>query len=90
MQLSRSHSDGVHYIVCRNERQAQKDVADREAIVNALQEKRQASPKSLIGNKGYRSFLKVDKESVTLVEKIAADACVDGIWVLTTNTNLSA
>ncbi len=83
--------DGVRYIVCRNERQARKDAADREAIVASLEEKLKTSPKSLIGNKGYRPFLKIDKESVTIDKnKIEADARFDGIWVLTTNTDLSA
>jgi transposase len=83
--------DGVRYIVCRNERQARKDAADRAAIVAALEEKLKTAPKSLIGNKGYRSFLKIDKESVTIDKnKIEADARFDGIWVLTTNTDLPA
>lgn len=83
--------NGTRYIVCRNERQARKDAADREAIVEALKEKLQTAPKSLIGNKGYRSFLKVDKESVTIdAKKVEADARYDGIWVLTTNTKLPA
>ncbi len=82
---------GTRYIVCRNERQARKDAADREAIVEALKEKLHTAPKSLVGNKGYRSFLKVDRESVTIDEKkVEADARYDGIWVLTTNTKLSA
>lgn len=83
--------NGTRYIVCRNERQARKDAADREAIVEVLREKLQTAPKSLIGNKGYRSFLKVNKESVIIDEKkVEADARYDGIWVLTTNTKLSA
>jgi transposase len=82
---------GTRYIVCRNERQARKDAADREAIVEALKEKLKVAPKALIGNKGYRQFLTIDRESVTIDEKkIEADACYDGIWVLTTNTKLSA
>jgi transposase len=79
------------YIVCRNERQARKDAIDRQAIVEALKEKLQTSPKSLIGNKGYRSFLRVDKDSVAIDEdKVEADARFDGIWVLTTNMKLTA
>ena len=81
----------TRYIVCKNERQARKDSADREAILAALREKLKTAPGSLIGNKGFRSFLKVEKESVTIDEdKVAADARFDGIWVLTTNTNLAA
>jgi len=83
--------NGTRYIVCRNDRQARKDEADRTAIVEALKEKIAKSPASLIGNKGYRSFLKVTKDSVVLdEEKIKADAKFDGIWVLTTNTKLKA
>jgi len=81
----------TRYIVCKNERQARKDVADREAIIASLKEKLKTAPKSLIGNKGYRSFLRIEKESVAIDEKkIEADARFDGIWVLTTNTSLSA
>jgi transposase len=82
---------GTRYIVCRNERQARKDAADREAILESLREKLKTAPKSLIGNKGYRSFLTVTKESVTIDEKkVEVDARFDGIWVLTTNTKLPA
>jgi len=81
--------NGTRYIVCRNERQARRDEADRNAIVESLKEKIAKAPSSLIGNKGYRSFLNVTKESVQLdEEKVKADAKFDGIWVLTTNTKL--
>jgi len=83
--------NGTRYIVCRNDRQARKDKADRNAIVESLKEKIANSPAKLIGNKGYRGFLKVTKESILLDEdKIKADAKFDGIWVLTTNTKLTA
>jgi transposase len=83
--------NGTRYIVCRNDRQARKDEADRNAIVESLKEKIAKAPAKLIGNKGYRSFVKVTKESVLLdEEKIKADAKFDGIWVLTTNTKLKA
>jgi len=60
-------------------------------IVESLKEKIAKTPSSLIGNKGYRGFLKVTKESVCLDEdKVKADAKYDGIWVLTTNTKLEA
>ena len=83
--------NGTRYIICRNERQARRDEADRNAIVESLKEKIAKAPSSLISNKGYRGFLKVTKESVLLdEEKIKADAKFDGIWVLTTNTKLKA
>jgi transposase len=83
--------NGTRYIVCRNERQARRDAADRDAIVAALKEKLKKAPATLISNKGYRSFLTMTNESVTLdEEKITDDALYDGIWVLTTNTKLAA
>jgi transposase len=82
--------NGTRYIVCRNERQARRDAADRDAIVAALKEKIRKAPTSLISNKGYRSFLTMTNDSVLLdEEKITADARYDGIWVLTTNTKLT-
>jgi transposase len=83
--------NGTRYIVCRNERQARRDEADRNAIVDSLKEKIAKAPSSLISNKGYRSFLKVTKDSVLLdEEKVRTDTKFDGIWVLTTNTKLKA
>jgi transposase len=83
--------NGTRYIVCKNDRQARRDEADRNTIVESLKEKIKKAPSSLISNKGYRGFLKVTKESVLLdEEKIKADVKFDGIWVLTTNTKLKA
>lgn len=83
--------NGTRYIVCKNERQARRDEADRTAIVESLQEKIKKAPASLISNKGYRGFLTITNKSVVLDdEKIKADAKYDGIWVLTTNTKLKA
>ena len=83
--------EGKRYIVCLNPRQARKDAFDRQAIVESLQEKIQSNPKELIGNKGYRKYLKMDRESVSIdQDKIDYDARFDGKWVLLTNTDLSA
>jgi transposase len=79
------------YIVCLNERQARKDAADRQAILEALQEKIRRNPKSLVGNKGYRKDLSMDRESVSINrKKILEEERFDGKWVLKTNTGLSA
>lgn len=48
--------EGRRYIVCRNEEQARKDRADREAIVASLRDQLKKGDKSLIGNKGYRRY----------------------------------
>jgi transposase len=83
--------ESKRYIVCLNPRQARKDALDRQAIVESLQEKIQTNPKELIGNKGYRKYLKMDRESVSIdQDKIDYEARFDGKWVLLTNTDLSA
>ncbi len=83
--------DGNRYIVCLNEKQARKDAADRQAIIDSLQEKLKSNPKSLVGNKGYRKYLKLDRETVTVnQEKIEEEVRYDGKWVLKTNTTLTA
>lgn len=83
--------NGTRYIVCKNERQARRDEADRNTIVESLKEKIKKAPSSLISNKGYRGFLTITNKSVVLdEEKVKADVKYDGIWVLTTNTKLKA
>jgi transposase len=77
------------YIVCLNTRQARKDAADRQAITDALREKLAENPKSLVGNKGFRKYLKMDRDTVTInQEKLDEEARYDGKWVLKTNMNL--
>ncbi len=83
---------GKRYIVCYNEDQARKDAADRAAIVESLKEKLKNGDKSLVGNKGYRRYLKsAGKEHFTIDEaKLAAEQRFDGMWVLRTNTAFAA
>jgi len=79
------------YIVCVNEDQAKKDAGDREAILAALREKLKQGDKSLVGNKGYRKYLKSAGAAFEIDEaKIKEDERYDGKWVLTTTTDLSA
>lgn len=83
--------NGKRYMVCLNERQARKDAADRQAIIESLEDQLKKGAKSLVGNKGYRKYLKVDKGSARIdKEKVEAEARFDGKWVLTTDTTLSA
>jgi transposase len=82
--------DDRRYIVCITTRQARKDAADRQAIIDSLTDKLQRNPRALIGNKGYRKYLKITGQQLTIdEEKIAEDARYDGKWVLKTNTDLS-
>ncbi len=75
------------YIVCYNEDQATKDRADREAIISALRERLKCGDKSLVGNQGYRRFLKVPggRHFEIDEEKVKAEARFDGTWVLRTD-----
>ena len=77
------------YIVCLNERQASKDKLTREAIIKALEEKIPKGPKALMGNKGYRKYVRIEKDSTSIdFEKVKKEARFDGKWVLRTNTDL--
>jgi transposase len=78
------------YVVCFNPKQARKDARDRQAIIDSLEEKIKTSPKSLIGNKGYRKYLRVEKNSVSInQDKLEWGSRFDGKWVLITNTEFS-
>jgi len=82
---------GSRYIICLNPRQARKDAQDRQAIIESLKEKITAAPKSLIGNKGYRKYLKIDRGSVSIdQDKVEYESRFDGKWVLITNTKFCA
>ncbi|MGH8653661.1 MAG: IS1634 family transposase [Gammaproteobacteria bacterium] len=79
------------YLVCLNEDQRSKEAADREAIVSALRAQLKRGDKSLVGNKGYRRYLKSQGARFTIDEqKILEEARYDGKWVLRTNTELAA
>lgn len=79
------------YIVCFNPKQAQKDAADREAIIESLKDQMKQGAKGLIGNKGYRKYVKIEQGSVSIdLKKVEEEARFDGKWVLRTNTKLPA
>ena len=78
------------YIACHNPKEAAKDAADREAIVESLRERLKKGASDLVGNKGYRKFLRVSKDAVSIDEKkIEAEAQYDGKFVLRTNSALA-
>ena len=80
---------GKRYIVCVNEERAKKDAHDRQAILTALEERLAKGTKGLIGNKGYRKYVRMEKDAVTIDnDKVAGEARYDGKWVLATNTSL--
>jgi hypothetical protein len=61
------------YIVCLNEEERRKDAHDRQAIVAHLKEQLRNGDKSLVGNKGYRRYLKVGLEALQQVEAVFQD-----------------
>jgi hypothetical protein len=81
---------GRRYVVCINPEQVKHDREQREKIVTALREQLRQGDKSLVGNKGYRRYLKVEGDRHFAIDeaKLAEEARYDGTWVLRTNTAL--
>ena len=79
--------DGRRYIVCLNEEQRRKDAHDRQAITEHLRQQLKQGAKSLVGNKGYRRYLKTSPGSGFQIDekKLKDEARMDGLWVLRTN-----
>ena len=62
-----------------------------EVIVASLKDKLKRGNKSLVGNKGYRKYLKTEGGGFGIdEEKVKREDRYDGKWVLITNTDLSA
>jgi Transposase DDE domain len=93
---------GRRYIVCRNEAEAEKDRADRQAIVAGLERQLQNGDKALIGNSAYRRYLrrvaapdgkggkgKPGPAFEIDAGKLAEEARYDGLFVLRTNARIT-
>ena len=83
---------GARYIVCRNEAEAEKDRADRQAIVANLERRLSGGDKALVGNAGYRRYLPrtgTGKAFEIDAGKLAEEARFDGIFVLRTNATMT-
>jgi len=86
LQVKNVQIDQRRYVVCLNLDQAQKDKADREAIVAALEEQLKRGDKSLVGNRGYRKYLRRGGAHFEIdPQKIKDEARYDGKWVLPTD-----
>jgi len=83
---------GRRYVLCRNEEEARKDAERRAAILAGLDRKLTHGDKALVSNKGFRRFVKTIASGNFSIDydKVAADAKFDGLFVLRTNTKLSA
>jgi hypothetical protein len=82
---------GRRYIVCRNREEAKKDAADRASIIAALERQLAKGDKALVGNAGYRRYLKTPSKEHFAIDrdKIEEEKKFDGIFVLRTNTELN-
>jgi hypothetical protein len=84
--------EGRRYIVCRNEAEAEKDAADRRAIVAALEQQLKRGDKALVGNSAYRRYLRTTSDQRAFEidpGKLADEARYDGVFVLRTNARLT-
>src|SRR6202162_4932777 len=72
---------------CRNHQEAAKDAADRSSIVAALERQFTKGDKALVGNTGFRRYLKTvsDQHFAIDPDKIEEEKKIDGIFVLRTN-----
>ena len=83
--------EGRRYIVCRNEAEAEKDAADRAAIIAALDQQLKRGDKALIGNSAYRRYLRATAKKAFEIDigKVAEEARYDGLFVLRTNARIT-
>lgn len=79
------------YIVCYNEAEARNDAAARAATLAVLAKALKQGDKAMVGNKGFRRFLRTEGDSHFAIdpERVAAAAKFDGIYVIRTNARIS-
>jgi hypothetical protein len=79
------------YIVCYNETEARNDATARETTLAGLEKALRQGDKAMVGNKGFRRFLKIKGDSHFAIdpERVAAAAKFDGIYVIRTNARIS-
>jgi hypothetical protein len=83
---------GRRYVLARNPEQVRKDAETRTAVLAGLERKLAQGDKALVGNAGYRRFLADPAGEGFSIDaaKVEADARFDGLFVLRTNTKLTA
>ena len=83
---------GRRYVICRNEEEAKKDAEARAELIAGLERQLAHGDKALVANKGFRRFLKTPEGDGFVIDraKVEQDARFDGLFVLRTNTKISA
>ena len=83
--------EGIRSIAARNEAEAEKDAADRAAIIEALDQQLKRGDKALIGNSADRRYLRTTKKKAFEIDigKLADEARYDGLFVLRTNARIT-
>jgi hypothetical protein len=83
--------EGIRYIAARNEAEAEKDAADRAAIIAALDQQLKRGDKALIGNSAYRRYLRATAKTAFEIDigKVAEEARYDGLFVLRSNARIT-
>jgi hypothetical protein len=78
------------YILCRNHQEAARDREARQAILANLERQLAKGDKALVGNTGFRRFLKTEGAGHFAIDQARAeqDTRFDGVFVLCTNTDL--
>lgn len=90
LKVKQVQVQGRRYLLCLNEEQARADALIRESILESLEKKLRKGDKSLVGNKGYRRYLKTTGKRFEIDRKKVAEATrFDGKWVLRTSLDLS-
>lgn len=89
LEVKEVRIDDRRYIVCYNPEQARTDRQARDTIIASLREKLTQGGKQLVGNKGYRKYLKERSGDAFAIDeaKIKSEARFDGKWVLQTDTD---
>jgi hypothetical protein len=84
--------NGRRYVWCRNQEEARKDAERRAVLLAGLERKLANGDKALVSNRGFRRFVKTIASGNFSIDydKVEADAKFDGLFVLRTNTKLSA
>ena len=71
--------------------EGQGDEADMKAVVESLEEELKKGTRQLVGNRGYRRFLRAEKDAVNIDRnKVEENARYDGKFMVRTKTMLTA